>query len=427
MPKKKSQPAPIPPFHVMVKPSGARCNLDCGYCYFLSKEKMYPDSRFRMDDRILETFIRQYSESQRSPEITFSWQGGEPTLMGLDFFKRVISLQQKYARPGKRILNTLQTNGTLLDESWCRFFKQYGFLIGISIDGPEEVHDAYRVDKRGKGSFSQVMKGWRLLKEVGVEYNILCSVHAANQDKPLSVYRFFRDELKAGFIQFIPIVERATSQSLALANAGWHTNNGKKRSLYTQSGDQVTNRSVSAAKYGSFLISVFDEWIRRDVGHTFVQIFDVSLGAWFGQPGGLCIFSPTCGNAMALEHNGDLFSCDHFVEPDYLLGNIQNDHILELASSAMQRRFGKAKRTDLPGYCHKCLVNFACHGGCPKNRFIQTPGGKQGLNYLCTGYKAFFKHIDHHMRTMAGLLHQGRPPAEIMTMISAGEIHRHHS
>ena len=387
---------------------------------------MYQGSQFRMSAALLEIFIKQYIESQKLSDITFSWQGGEPTLMGLDFFKQVISLQQKYAIPGTRILNTLQTNGTLLDESWCRFFKQYGFLIGISIDGPEELHDAYRVKKRGKGSFSEVMKGWQLLNEVGVEYNILCSVHAANQDKPLSVYRFFRDELKADFIQFIPIVERATSQTLALANAGWHTNNGKKRPLYTQSGDQVTNRSVSATKYGSFLISVFDEWIRRDVGRTFVQIFDVSLGAWTGQLGSLCIFSPTCGNAMALEHNGDLFSCDHFVEQDYLLGNIQNNHIIELASSAMQRRFGEAKLTTLPEYCQKCSVNFACHGGCPKNRFIQTPGGEKGLNYLCTGYKAFFKHIDHTMRTMADLLHQRRPPAEIMVMISAGEIHGHH-
>jgi uncharacterized protein len=371
-----------------------------------------------MDKKLLELYIKQYIKSQQYPEVTFSWQGGEPTLMGLDFFKQAIHFQQKYARPGTRILNTLQTNGTLLNEEWCGFFKKYGFLIGLSIDGPEEVHDVYRVNRTGKGSFVQVMKGWQLLKDTGVQYNILCSVHAANQDKPLDVYHFFRDEIKAQYIQFIPIVERATSRTLPLANSGWRESDNKKRILYTQAGDRVTERSVPASEYGRFLIAVFDEWVRHDVGRTYVQIFDVALGAWFGQPGGLCIFSPTCGNAMALEHNGDLFSCDHYVEPDYLLGNIRRKNIAELAVSEKQREFGDSKRTTLPEYCIKCDVNFACHGGCPKNRFINTPDGEPGLNYLCAAYKPFFNHIDRPMKTMARLLHQHRPPAEIMELMT---------
>jgi uncharacterized protein len=415
----------IRPFHIMVKPRGAICNLNCQYCYFLSKEVMYPGSRFRMDDALLETFIRQYIESQQGPEITFSWQGGEPTLMGLDFFKQAIAFQQKHAKPGMRIQNALQTNATLLDEAWCRFFKKHGFLIGISIDGPQALHDAFRTKKKGTGSFKQVMRGWRLLSEHGVDYNVLCTVHAANQDKPLKVYRFFRDKLKTQFIQFIPIVERTTSRMRSVANTGWQTKSGGKRPLYTQSGNRVTDRSVSANGYGLFLIAVFDEWVRHDVGRVFVQLFDVALGAWVGQPGGLCVFAPTCGMALALEHNGDLFSCDHYVEPDYLLGNIQSDHLRELVSSERQRRFGEAKQTSLPRYCRQCNVRFACHGGCPKNRFIQTPDDKPGLNYLCAGYRAFFHHIDHPMKIMANLLRQHRPPAEIMTVMTTGSFEEH--
>ena len=336
--------------------------------------------------------------------------------MGLRFFKEAIRLQQKYARPGTRILNTVQTNGTLLNEEWCRFFKKYGFLIGISIDGPERVHDTYRVDKSGKGSFTKVVKGLQLLKDIGVQYNILCSVHAANQDIPLDIYRFFRDELKAPYIQFIPIVERVKPDMLSVANSGWVEADSNKRILYSQSGDSVTDRSVNPSAYGNFLISIFDEWVRHDVGNTYVQIFDVSLGTWFGRPGGLCIFSSTCGNAMALEHNGDLFSCDHFVEPDYFLGNIRENDLTDLALSKKQREFGNAKSSALPGYCLDCKVKFACQGGCLKNRFVQTPDNEPGLNYLCPAYKSFFKHIDRPMETMVRLLHQGRPPAGIMKM-----------
>ncbi len=401
----------------MTKPSGAICNLDCKYCYFLSKEMMYPGSRFRMADELLETFVKQYIESQQVPEVTFAWQGGEPTLMGLDFFERVMHYEQKHARPGMKIQNALQTNGTLLDEDWCRFFKKHDFLIGISIDGPQELHDAYRVNKGGAGSFKQVMRGWRLLVEHGVDFNVLCTVHAANQDHPLEVYRFFRDELKTHFIQFIPIVERTTPEILPLANNGWQAHGEKDRPLYTQSGSKVTDRTVNAAKYGTFLKAIFDEWVRNDVGNVFVQMFDVALGAWLGQPGGLCVFAPTCGRALALEHNGDLFSCDHFVEPDYFLGNIQSENMLELVSSDKQRQFGEAKLTSLPRFCRECEVRFACHGGCPKNRFIHTPDGEPGLNYLCAGYKAFFNHVDQPMKMMATLINLQRPPADIMDLL----------
>ncbi len=429
MSESKTATAPVRAFHIMTKPGGAICNLDCKYCYFLSKEMMYPGSRFRMADELLETFVSQYIESQQVPEVTFAWQGGEPTLMGLEFFERVIHCQQKYARPGTTIHNALQTNGTLLDEAWCRFFKKHNFLIGISVDGPQELHDAYRVNKGGAGSFAQVMRGWRLLYEHGVAYNILCTVHAANQDHPLAVYRFFRDELKTEFIQFIPIVERATTQILPLANVGWSERNGGRlphggRPLYTQSGSEITNRSVNAPKYGEFLTAIFDEWVRHDVGQVYVQMFDVALGAWLGQPGGLCVFAPTCGRALALEHNGDLFSCDHFAEPDYLLGNIQSDHMLDLVSSEKQRQFGTDKKATLPQYCRQCEVRFACHGGCPKNRFIHTPDGESGLNYLCAGYKAFFNHVDRPMKVMANLLHQQRSPAEIMAMMAAEDEER---
>lgn len=409
--------APVRAFHIMVKPRGAICNLDCKYCYFLSKEMMYPGSRFRMADELLEIYIEQYIESQQAPEVTFAWQGGEPTLMGLEFFERVLEYQRKYARTGVTIHNALQTNGTLLDEAWCRFFKKHDFLIGISVDGPEELHDAYRVNKGGAGTFDQVMRGWRLLYEHGVEYNILCTVHAANQDHPLEVYRFFRDELKTQFIQFIPIVERTTAQILPLANIGWSERAGGERPLYTQSGSQVTDRTVNAEKYGEFLVAIFDEWISHDVGKIFVQMFDIALGAWLEQPGGLCIFAPTCGRALALEHNGDLYSCDHFVEPDFLLGNIQSEHMLELVSSEQQRQFGEAKLTTLPRYCRECEVRFACHGGCPKNRFIHTPDGEPGLNYLCAGYKAFFNHVDQPMKMMAMLITMHRPPADIMSLV----------
>jgi len=376
---------------------------------------LYPGSRFRMADELLETYIRQLLESHQVPEVNIAWQGGEPTLMGLDFFKRSVEYADKYRKPDQQILYTIQTNGTKIDDEWCAFFKENNFLVGISIDGPRELHDAYRVDKGGQGSFDQVMRGLEHLKKHGVDFNILCTIHAANQDHPLEVYHFFRDELGAQYIQFIPIVERATPETLPMANLGWSERSGGKRPLYTQNGNLVTDRSVGAEQYGHFLNAIFDEWVRRDVGKVFVQMFDVALGSWVGQHS-LCVFSPTCGNALALEHNGDLYSCDHFVEPDYLLGNIRETHMIELIASDRQRQFGKHKLESLPRYCRECEVRFACHGGCPRERFIDTPDGEPGLNYLCAGYKLFFNHIDRSMRTMADLLRQGRYADEIMNI-----------
>jgi uncharacterized protein len=405
-------------FHVLAKPTGAVCNLDCKYCFFLSKEMLYPGSRFRMADDLLETYIRQLLESQSSPDVIVGWQGGEPTLMGLEFFERSIAYVQQYKKPWQQVSYTLQTNGTRLDDAWCAFLKRHNVLVGLSVDGPRELHDAYRVDKRGQGSFDDVMRGFRYLNRHGVDVNILCTVHAANADHPVEVYRFFRDDLKTAFIQFIPIVERVTEQLLPVANQGWGERGSDPRPLYVLEGNRVTIRSVASEQWGRFLIGIFDEWIQRDVGAVFVQMFDAALASWLGAPASMCIFSETCGNAVALEHNGDLYSCDHFVEPRYLLGNIQQLHMLQLVTSEQQRAFGLAKRDTLPKYCRDCSVRFACHGECPKNRFISAPDGEPGLNYLCAGYKAFFTHIDRPMRLMADLLRQGRYADEAMAMLA---------
>ncbi len=386
---------PVPAFHLMTKPRGAICNLDCKYCYFLSKERLYPDSKFRMSETLLEEYTRQYIEAQHVPEVTFAWQGGEPTLMGLDFFKQAVRYQQKYKKPGMRISNALQTNGTTLDDEWGAFFAANDFLIGISIDGPRELHDHYRVDKGGAPTFDRVVRGLDILKQHNVPFNILTTVHAGNADHPLEIYRFFRDELDAEFIQFIPIVERANETGF-------------------QEGDSVTERSVTAQQYGAFLNAIFDEWVRRDVGRVYVQIFDVALAAWSGERPGLCIFEETCGIGLALEHNGDVYSCDHFVEPKHFVGNLIDIPLTEIVTSDQQRAFGLAKRDTLPRYCRECEFLFACHGECPKNRFIDTPDGEPGLNYLCGAYKAFFGHIDAPMRFMASELAQQRPPANIM-------------
>lgn len=394
------EPGPMPrAFHLMTKPRGAICNLDCQYCYFLSKERLYPDSSFRMSENLLEEYTRQYIEAQRVPEVTFAWQGGEPTLMGLEFFEMAVRFQQKHKKPGMRIYNSFQTNGVLLDDAWCAFFKANDFLIGLSVDGPRHLHDAYRVDKGGQPTFERVMRGRACLEKHGVDYNVLCTVHAANGDHGLEIYRFFRDELKVSFIQFIPIVERANETGF-------------------QQGSAVTERSVTAEQYGRFLIGIFDEWVRHDVGRVYVQIFDVALAAWSGNRPGLCIFEETCGAALALEHNGDVFSCDHFVEPDYRLGNLQFIPLAEMVGSRQQYEFGQAKKTALPQYCRDCEVRFVCNGGCPKDRFIDTPDGEPGLNYLCAGFRAFFNHINRPMRMMTAELHARRAPANVMFMLA---------
>jgi uncharacterized protein len=389
-------------FHVMAKPTGARCNLDCAYCFFLKKEHLYPDSNFRMTDAVMEEFIRQTIAGHAVPQVTIAWQGGEPTLMGLEFFRRSLEVQKRYAGPKTRIENTFQTNGILLDDEWCRFFHDNNFLVGLSMDGPGELHDVYRRDRQGRGTFDRVLNAARLLQKHHVEFNILCTVNRTNANHPLEVYRFFRDELGAQYIQFIPIVERANETGF-------------------QEGNTVTDRSVRPEQWGRFLVTIFDEWIGRDVGRTFVLNFDGALAGWLGRAGTVCTFGPTCGQGVALEHNGDLYSCDHFVEPGHLLGNILTTPLVELVTSEQQRRFGRTKRDTLPRQCRECDFIAVCNGECPKNRFIRKSDGEEGLNYLCEGYRIFFSHADRPMRMMAGLLRQGRNADEVMPMLAAAK------
>ena len=384
----------------MAKPIGPICNLDCRYCYYLEKEALYPrGENFRMSPEVLETYIRDYLALQEGHELSMTWQGGEPTLLGLEFFERVVALQQKYAG-GRKVANAIQTNGTRLTPEWCRFFKANDFLVGLSIDGPRKLHDTYRVDKGNKPTFDSVMTGLKLLKRHGVEFNSLTVVSASNVKRPLEVYEFLKEQ-GSGFLQFIPLVERTDATSPVEV--------GTTRS-------EVTRWSVPAVAYGEFLCTIFDHWVRADVGKVFVQLFDVALGIWSGRGSSLCVFSENCGRALAVEHNGDLFSCDHFVYPKYNLGNLLNTSLSDMVNSAAQQAFGEAKSTTLPKYCRECDVRFACHGECPKNRFTLTPDGEPGLNHLCAAYKRFFTHIDAPMRTMTTLLNSGRPPADIMRL-----------
>lgn len=400
---------PVPPrIHVLAKPSGATCNLACSYCFFLDKEMLYPKSKFRMSEHTLETYIQQLIETHRSSEVTVAWQGGEPTLMGVDFYRKAIQFQEKYRKPGMTFENTMQTNGTLLDDEWCQFFKENNFLIGLSLDGPRHMHDAHRVDKGNQGTFDKVMRGLRQLQKHQVEYNILVTVNRVNGDYPKEVYRFLRDEVGTQWIQFIPVIERVNPDGY---------------NIY-QVGNTVTNRSVRAEQYGRFLIQVFDEWIKNDVGEVFVQTFEAAARNWMGLPtSGMCVFEETCGYGLALEHNGDLYSCDHFVEPDYLLGNIKEEHMLQMVGSDQQTQFGLDKRDSLPRYCLECEVRFACHGECPKNRFIETPDGEPGLNYLCAGYKGFFHRINEPYKILTLLLRSGRPASDVMSIVAEREAH----
>jgi uncharacterized protein len=408
----------IAPFHLLAKPTGAVCNLDCSYCFFLSKELLYPGSRFRMAEELLEAYVRQLIEAHAGqPEVAVAWQGGEPTLMGVDFFRRSVELAEQHLAPGQRAVYTIQTNGTLLDEEWAAFFREHDFLVGISIDGPRELHDAYRVNKGGKGSFDQVLRGLEHLQAGGVEWNVLTTVHAANGEHGREVYRFLRDELGARFIQFIPIIER-----VAGSDDSWSS--WRDRPLYVQEGDAVSPRSIGQKQYGRFLVGVFEEWVRHEVGTVYVQLFDVTLANWVGEPPGLCVHSETCGRALALEHTGDLYSCDHFVEPKHLLGSIAEHRMLDLVESPQQRQFGLDKRDTLPRFCRECDVRFACHGGCPKDRFVRTPDGEPGLNYLCPGFKTFFHHVQRPMWLMGELLRRGRAPAEIMALYAAEDAAR---
>ena len=397
-------------FHVMTKPIGPLCNLDCKYCFYLEKEKLFPSNEnFRMSDEVLESYVRQYIAAQNVPEIHFAWQGGEPTLLGVGFFRKVVEFQKKYAG-GKTINNAIQTNGTLLDDEWCEFLAEHRFLVGVSVDGPPKLHDAYRVDKKGGATYEKVILGIRRLQKHGVEFNTLTVVNRVNSKKPLEVYRFLK-EIGSGFIQFIPLVERladaeAIKLGLDLAAPPRVDEEGARL--------PVTEWSVEPEQYGKFLTTIFDEWVKQDVGKVFVQLFDVALGNWMGMGGGLCVFSENCGSALAMEHNGDVYSCDHYVYPRYKLGNLLNQDLGAMAASEEQRAFGQAKSATLPEYCRSCEVRFACHGECPKHRFLRTPDGEPGLNYLCRAYKRFFTHVDPSMRKMAALLQARRPAAEIM-------------
>jgi uncharacterized protein len=386
-------------FQVMAKPTGARCNLDCAYCFFLKKDSLYPGSTFRMTDEVMESYVRQTIRAQQGSQgpISIAWQGGEPTLMGVDFFRRVMAVERKYVTPGMLLENTIQTNGILIDEEWCRFLQENRFLVGLSLDGPAHLHDAYRRDKGGGPTCAQVVKAVRLMQEHQVDFNILCAVNAANSVCPLEVYRFFRDEIGARYLQFIPIVERQSA-------------NGDSE------GTLVTVRSVQAEAYGSFLTTIFDEWVQRDVGTVFVPFFDAVLASYVFGTSSVCVLRPTCGDALVLEHNGDLYSCDHFVEPRHLLGNITETPLADLSRSAKQHAFGDAKSESLPGTCRACRFLFTCHGECPRNRVLTTADGEPGLNWLCAGLKQFFAHTEPPMRTMADLVKRGRYADEIMRM-----------
>jgi uncharacterized protein len=399
-------------FNIMVKPSGPLCNLDCTYCYYLEKKNLYIGTKdFRLSEELLETFIKQYIEAQQVPVVTFVWQGGEPTLLGIDFFRKALRLQKKYAN-GKAIENAFQTNGTILNSDWCKFFADNKILVGISIDGEEHNHDHYRKTVSGATTFRRVMKGIELLHRNSVEFNTLSCINSYNVNYASETYRFLK-RIGSGFIQFLPVVERISlhkkAKSLNLVPAG-----AKGEAL-------VTDWSVPAGDFGKFLITIFNEWVRNDVARYYVQIFDVTLANYIGEMPGLCVFSETCGDALVMEHNGDLFSCDHFVYPEYLLGNILSQPLTDLVKSQQQFDFGISKRNGLPLYCLRCDVRYACHGECPKHRFNFTPDGKPGLNYLCEGYKMFFHHVEPYMDFMAKELKNKRAPANVMSWVKKKE------
>jgi uncharacterized protein len=397
-------------FHIMTKPIGPICNLDCKYCFYLEKENLYPQTKqWAMSSAVLERYIKQYIAAQPADEVHFAWQGGEPTLLGVDFFRSVIALEEKYA-DGKRIHNALQTNGTLIDDEWGEFLAEHKFLVGVSIDGPRELHDHYRVDKGNAPTFDRVMRGITKLKEHKVDFNTLTVVNRQNSQSPLKVYRFLK-EIGSGFMQFIPVVERRATEpscdGLVLIQPSFDR------------AAEVTEWSVEALAYGKFLAAIFDEWVKKDVGRVFVQQFDVALESWMGMEASLCVFRKTCGSALAMEHTGDVYSCDHFVYPEHKLGNVMESSLREIATSEQQKKFGLDKRDSLPRMCRECDVRFACNGECPKHRFLTTPDGEAGLNYLCAGYKHFFHHIDPYMQFMAAELRAGRAPANIMRLVKS--------
>lgn len=399
-------------FQVMLKPAGPSCNLACTYCYYLEKKNLFTgETSFRMNEELLELYTRQFIEANEVPVVTFTWQGGEPTLMGIEFFRKAIALQKKYCN-GKTIENAFQTNGTRLNDEWCSFFRDNNILVGISIDGEEHNNDKYRKTASGGSSFKNAMKGVELLHKHKVEFNTLSCVTSYNVHYARETYQFLK-KIGSGFIQFLPVVERQTDPS---KNSGLSL-----ASPLSDAGTAATSWSVSGKDFGKFLITIFDEWVRTDVGRYFVQIFDTTLANYVGEMPGICVFSETCGDALVMEHNGDMYTCDHFVFPEYYLGNIKDVPMADMLKSQKQFDFGVDKRNNLPRYCMQCDVRYACHGECPKHRFSITPDGKPGLNYLCEGYKAFFKHVEPYMEFMAKELKNKRPPANVMRWIKNKE------
>jgi uncharacterized protein len=399
--KPKPELPPLPPgmryrFHAMVKPVGSLCNLDCTYCYYLHKESLLNQPPApRMSDDMLERHIRQYIEAQTDQEVVFSWQGGEPTLLGIEFFQKVVALQTRYKKPHQAIQNDLQTNGTLLDDRWAQFLKRNHFLIGLSCDGPRDLHDAYRVNKGGRPTHAAVMAAARLLRKHGVGFNVLCVVNRQNATRPLDVYRFLSRELGVDRIQFIPGVEPRSFRNVAPQH--WNSDAlpivGTPQAAPGAPDSIVADWSVDPSDWGAFLCSVWDDWFRRDYSKIFVDIFESAIAQSIGLPSQRCVTAECCGKALAIEHNGDVFSCDHYVYPEYRLGNIATTHWSEMAFGERQNGFGTAKRDSLPRYCRECPHLNLCWGECPRNRFVRAPDGEPGLNYLCHGLKKFYSHI----------------------------------
>lgn len=394
------------PLYVMLKPAGAHCNLACKYCYYLEKNKLYPTAqRHLMSDEMLEQFTREYIEAQTMNQVLFTWHGGEPLLRSIDFYRKALSLQQKYAG-GRRIDNVIQTNGTLLTDEWCEFFAQNHWLVGISIDGPQPYHDHYRLTAAGKPSWQKVMQGIKLLKKHGVEWNAMAVVNAYNVNHPLKFYRFFKEN-GCQFLQFTPIVERLTR----------HEDGRTLASLADKDEIPLSEASVAPEQWGYFLCAIFDEWVRKDVGKIFVEIFDCTLANWMGISPGICAYSKECGHAGVMEHNGDVYSCDHFVFPEYKLGNIRDHSLIDMLYGEQQQEFSRLKHSSLPRQCKECDMEFACHGECPKNRFMKDKYGDSGLNYLCPGYYHYYQHVAPYMDYMKQELMAQRPPSNIMKVV----------
>ena len=394
------------PLYVMLKPAGAHCNLACKYCYYLEKNKLYPTAqRHLMSDEMLEQFTREYIEAQTMNQVLFTWHGGEPLLRSIDFYRKALSLQQKYAG-SRRIDNVIQTNGTLLTDEWCEFFAQNHWLVGISIDGPQPYHDHYRLTAAGKPSWKKVMQGIKLLKKHGVEWNAMAVVNAYNANHPLEFYRFFKEN-GCQFLQFTPIVERQTR----------HEDGRTLASLADKNEIPLSEASVAPEQWGYFLCAIFDEWVRKDVGKIFVEIFDCTLANWMGISPGICAYSKECGHAGVMEHNGDVYSCDHFVFPEYKLGNIRDHSLIDMLYGEQQQEFSRLKHSSLPRQCKECDMEFACHGECPKNRFMKDKYGDSGLNYLCLGYYHYYQHVAPYMDYMKQELMSQRPPSNIMKVV----------